>query len=219
MSRAATRTNVHPIAPGDEAPVRGDALDVAALPSYAFSHRSLTWWGTAGLVAIESTVFALTIISYFYLRGHATQWPPGSPPPELLWGSLNTVVLLVSVIPNFLVKRAAMRGELQWVRRFLGMSLALSLIFLALRIFEFKALNVRWDTDAYGSAVWLLLGFHTVHLLTDTYDSIVLLVLFFTGPLEGKRLVDAGENTDYWYFVVLSWIPIYLVIYWAPRLH
>jgi len=216
MSR---RTTMHPIAPGDEAPVRGDALDVSTLPSYAFSHRSLTWWGTAGLVAIESTVFALTIISYFYLRGHATQWPPGSPPPALLWGTLNTVVLLISIVPNLLVKRAAMRADLRWMRIWLAAALALSLVFLGLRVLEFDTLNVRWDTDAYGSAVWLLMGFHTVHLLTDTYDSIVLLTLFHTGPLEGKRLVDASENTDYWYFVVASWIPIYLVIYWAPRLH
>jgi heme/copper-type cytochrome/quinol oxidase subunit 3 len=26
-----------------------------------------------------------------------------------------------------------------------------------------------------------------------------------------------AENSMYWYFVVLSWIPIYAVIYIAPR--
>ena len=31
---------------------RGDALDVAELPSYGFGHRSLMWWGTAGMMAI-----------------------------------------------------------------------------------------------------------------------------------------------------------------------
>jgi heme/copper-type cytochrome/quinol oxidase subunit 3 len=58
-----------------------------------------------------------------------------------------------------------------------------------------------------------------VHLVTDTYDSIVLAVLLFIGPLESKRFVDVNENADYWYFVVLSWLPIYAVIYWAPRFH
>jgi heme/copper-type cytochrome/quinol oxidase subunit 3 len=37
------------------------------------------------------------------------------------------------------------------------------------------------------------------------------------GPLEGKRFVDVSENALYWYFVVLSWLPIYAVIYWAAR--
>lgn len=66
--------------------------------------------------------------------------------------------------------------------------------------------------------MWLLIGLHTLHLLTDAYDSGVLTVLAFTGPFELKRHVDVSENALYWYFVVLSWLPIYAVIYWAPRL-
>jgi cytochrome c oxidase subunit III len=61
------------------------------------------------------------------------------------------------------------------------------------------------------------MGFHTVHLATDALDTLVLAVLFFIGPLEGRRYVDVSENSFYWYFVVGSWIPIYLVIYWGAR--
>jgi heme/copper-type cytochrome/quinol oxidase subunit 3 len=43
-------------------------------------------------------------------------------------------------------------------------------------------------------------------------------VLLVTGAFEGKRFVDVSENAVYWYFVVLSWLPIYAVIYWAARL-
>jgi cytochrome c oxidase subunit 3 len=46
---------------------------------------------------------------------------------------------------------------------------------------------------------------------------VVLAVLMFTGPLEGKRFVDVSENAMYWYFVVGSWLPIYAVIYWGGR--
>ena len=46
----------------------------------------------------------------------------------------------------------------------------------------------------------------------------VLMVLMFTGPIEEKRFVDVAENAMYWYFVVFVWLPIYGVIYWAPRL-
>ena len=38
------------------------------------------------------------------------------------------------------------------------------------------------------------------------------------GPIEEKRFVDVSENSLYWYFVVLAWLPIYAVIYIAPRL-
>ena len=39
----------------------------------------------------------------------------------------------------------------------------------------------------------------------------------FKGPLEGKHFVDIAENSGYWTFIVLSWIPIYAVVYWASR--
>ena len=86
-----------------------------------------------------------------------------------------------------------------------------------MRVGEFTALNVRWDADAYGSVVFMLLGLHTLHLATDAFDTAVLTVLMFTGPIEGKRYVDVSENSLYWYFVVWSWLPIYAVLYWAPR--
>jgi heme/copper-type cytochrome/quinol oxidase subunit 3 len=40
----------------------------------------------------------------------------------------------------------------------------------------------------------------------------------FTDKVEGKRFMDTSENSDYWYFVVVTWLPIYAVIYFAPRL-
>jgi cytochrome c oxidase subunit III len=202
---------------GKQSEVRGPALDVSGLPTFAFGHRSPMWWGTMGLVAIESTVFALTIMSYFYLRAHAGAWPMGGQPPDLSWGNVNTAILLASMLPNQLAKRAAQRLDLPAVRLWMVVCMLASIAFLAVRALEFSALNTRWDSDAYGSVVWMLLGLHTTHLITDAYDSLVLTVLMFTGPLEGKRFVDVSENAGYWYFVVLSWIPIYAVIYWGAR--
>ena len=195
----------------------GPLLDVSALPSYGFSHRSLMWWGTQGLMAVESTVFALTVICYFYLQSHAARWPPNEAAPALLWGSLNTGLLLASALPNHWTKQVAEKLDLQRVRIGLVVCTAFSLAILAVRVGEFTALNVRWDADAYGSVVFMLLGLHTLHLATDAFDTAVLTVLMFTGPIEGKRYVDVSENSLYWYFVVWSWLPIYIVLYWAPR--
>ena len=193
------------------------SIDASALPSYAYSHRSLMWWGTLGLMLVEGTVFVLAVMAYFYLHSRTPIWPPSGVPPKLIWGTLNTVILLVSLWPNRIVQQAAVQQDLRRLRIALLWCLASSVLFLALRVMEFGALNVRWDTDAYGSAVWMLMGLHTVHLITDTYDTAVLATLFFTGPLEGRRYVDASENAVYWYFVVASWLPIYAVVYWAPR--
>jgi heme/copper-type cytochrome/quinol oxidase subunit 3 len=204
-------------ASGKEAVRRGAVLDVSGTPTFAFGTRSPMWWGTMGLVAVESTVFALTIVAYFYLRSHAQAWPQSGRPPDLLWGNLNMAILLASLWPNQKAKEAAERLDIHGVRLWMTVCMAFSLAFLAVRAYEFGALNTRWDTDAYGSVVWMLLGLHTTHLVTDAYDSLVLTVLMFTGPHEGKRFVDVSENAGYWYFVVLSWLPIYAVIYWGAR--
>src|SRR5207247_10012781 len=149
----------------------------------------------------------------------APRWPPdGVAPPMLFWGGLNTVVLLASAMPNELAKRAAERIDLGATRFWLVVCMVFGVGFNAIRALEFTALNVRWDRDAYGSIVWLLLGLHTTHILTDVLDTGVLTALMFIGPIEERRFVDVSENSIYWYFVVGAWLPIYGVLYWAPRL-
>jgi cytochrome c oxidase subunit III len=192
-------------------------LDVSRLPTYAFGHHSLMWWGTLGMILIEATVFLMAIVTYFYLRELTPEWPPAGAPPALLFGTINTLVLLLSAIPNQWTKHVAEKQDLRKVRIGLVTCLAFSAVFLIVRALEFGALNTRWDQNAYGSAVYALMVLHTIHLITDVIDSIVLAVLMFTGPLEGRRFVDVSENALYWWFVVGSWLPIYATVYLAPR--
>jgi cytochrome c oxidase subunit III len=196
---------------------RGALLEIGHLPTFAFGHRSLMWWGTVGLMAIEGTAFALAVMTYFYLRSHASVWPMSLLPPDLIWGNLNTLIMVASIVPNYFAKRAAERLDLPAVRFWMVLCMLFALAFLGVRVLEFGALNTHWDSDAYGSIVWMLMGLHTTHLVTDAYDSLVLTVLMHTGPVEGKRFVDVSENAAYWYFVVLSWLPIYAVVYWGAR--
>jgi cytochrome c oxidase subunit I+III len=192
-------------------------LDVSHLPGYAFGNRSLMWWGVLGIIVIEGTVFAALVVTYFYLRGQVAEWPPNLPPPDLWAGTLNTLILLISVLPNYWVQKVAEREDLQKVRIGLVICLVFAVAFLVVRVFEFGTLHCRWDTNAYGSVVWTILGFHTAHLLTDAIDTAVLTALMFTGPLSGRRFVDVSENSFYWYFVVAVWLPLYAVVYVAPR--
>jgi cytochrome c oxidase subunit 3 len=204
---------------GQAQAVRRRTIDVSHLAPGAFGYRSMLWWGTMGIIIIEGMAFALTIGAYFYLRTRTEHWPPpGIPLPGLFWGTLNTIVLLASAIPNELAKRAAERVDLKKVQLWMVVCIIFGIGFNTIRWFEFMSLNCRWDTNAYASITWFLLGLHTTHILTDVMDTGVLMVLMFIGPIEEKRFVDVSENSFYWYFVVFTWLPIYGVIYWAPRL-
>jgi heme/copper-type cytochrome/quinol oxidase subunit 3 len=204
---------------GGQAPrERTLALDVGAIPDYGFGHRSILWWGTASMMVIEGMVFALVIVSYLYLKGRVPHWPPSGPGPDLRWGTLNTIILLVSCVPNALTKRAAEKLDLGRTRLWISVCVVFGIAFNAVRALEFTALNVRWDSNAYGSIVWLALGFHTVHVVTDFLDTTVLTAALFFTDVDERRFVDTSENALYWYFVVLTWLPIYAVIYFGPRI-
>jgi cytochrome c oxidase subunit III len=192
--------------------------NVSKLPTYGFGSISPIWWGTLAFVALEGTGFALAAGAYLYLRQINAQWPLDVGPPDHWLGTIMLIVLLFSLWPNALADRAARNENLRATQVLLVVMSLLGLIAVGIRAWEFMHLNVRWDTNAYGSIVWFVLGLHAVHLITDLGDTVVLAALMFTRHAKGKRFSDVSDNAFYWYFVVASWVPLYVLIYGAPRL-
>ncbi|MDX3899232.1 MAG: cytochrome c oxidase subunit 3 [Sphingobium sp.] len=193
--------------------------DASTLPDYGFGARSTTWWGVTGFIAIEGAAFALAFAAYFFLMAQEKQWPASAPPPDLLWGSATVALLLLSEVPNIWLKRAAERMDLRAVRRGLVVMSLIVLPAFVTRGLEYDHLNIGWDRNAYGSITWALLLMHTVHLVTDWVDTLVLTALMHTKHGEkDRRFVDTSENALYWHFIVGSWLLVYVLIYWIPRL-
>ncbi len=199
--------------------MRQTGLDVSSLPPVAFGPRTTIWWGVIGLLAIEGTMFAILIATYFYLRQNFATWPPlGTPPPDLFAGAVNMALLLLSIWPMRVAHRAALAERRRPIWIALAICTVIGLVSMALRGFEFAATHCRWYTNAYGSILWTTLGVHLGHLIASTLENILVAILMWTGPVERKHFVDANVNAVYWYFVVLAWLPVYAIIYFAPRL-
>jgi cytochrome c oxidase subunit 3 len=194
-------------------------VDVANLPLHGSGSKSPSWWGTAAFMLIEGTGFALALVVYFYLMSVAPTWPLEAKLPDLLPGTVLTLILLASLLPNIWVARAAKRNDLRKVRIGLILMTVAGIAPLVVRPFEFGAMHIKWDGNAYGSVTWLLLGLHTTHLVTDLIETIVLSCLMFTRHGDNpRRYGDVQDNAMYWNFVVLTWLPIYASLYWVPRL-
>lgn len=192
-------------------------LDVSRLGRHAFGSRSLMWWGTAAFMVIEGVMFAMLVAVYAYLMGVEREWPPlPYAPPPLFWANVNVAIMLASLVPNHFVKLAVEALDVRRTRRWMLADDAFGIAFLVVRGLEMAAMNVRWDSNAYGSIVWLVLGFHTFHMLTDEAETWVLTWEMWRKP-SARRMVDVSEDTLYWEFVVLSWLPLYLLVYWVPR--
>jgi cytochrome c oxidase subunit III len=191
--------------------------DLSHLPAAGFRSHSLWFWAGMGFIAIEGAGFALALSAYIYLANGARQWPLTGSAPDLFWGTAQTVLLVGSLVPTLLASRAARRRQLGPTQLWGVVLAVLNGLALVIRGFEFPHLNTRLDHDAYGSIVWALMLLHTVHLVTDFIDSTFLTAFLFTHEVEASRFSDVDDDCVYWAFVVAFWLPIYALVYWAPR--
>ena len=191
--------------------------DVAELPTVTFGHRSLMWWGTLGFMVIEGWTLALIVAMYFYIRQNFLNWPPmRTPRPSLGIPTINLAVILVSIIPVYLADRASRRLDLGGVKLWLLISSLVSLVIPVLRWYELWSLNVRWDSNAYGSAAWLIVATHATLLLLDVSDTVGLTLFYWFRRMPIKAMSDVADNSFYWYFMALIWVPLYLIVYVGP---
>lgn len=198
-------------------PVRR-VLDVSELPDIVMGPRDLMWWGTLGFIVIEGTTLILAMLSYLYLSRNFDGWPPfGTPNPSLGVPIAQMIVMAVSIPVLVWMEKGAHRFELRRVRWGLLVATLFNATFVVLRWFELMALNVKWDTNAYGSAQWLLVLAHATLLLMELLEVGGMAALFWMGPLEKKHFSDAADLVFYWYFMVGIWAPIFVLSFLLPR--
>lgn len=200
------------------APALRSVRDVASLADVTWGVRSTPWWGTLGFMVIEGTTLIVAAVAYLYLRQNFFHWPPvGIRYPSLGVPVAQLVVMAASIVPMALAARSALRLDLPATRRALLAAAVIKVAVLVLRWYEFEALNVKWSTNAYGSAAWIVLGFHATLLVLDFAEDVGLLILLHSRRAQAKHLSDVVDDTMYWYFTVLSWIPLFLLVFVGPR--
>jgi heme/copper-type cytochrome/quinol oxidase subunit 3 len=158
------------------------------------------------------------VASYFYLRTNEFGWPPGrTPNPDLLIPTFNTILLLAVMAPMRLAGQAAKRFDRRAVARMLVIATLMSLVVAILRWWELKALNVKWDAHAYGSAAWGIVVLHATLVYVDVFETGTIAWLFLSGRALRKNYPDVCDAAVYQYFMSLVWVPLYLIVYWGPR--
>jgi cytochrome c oxidase subunit I+III len=192
--------------------------DISGLPRTVFGHRSLMWWGTLGFIIIEGTTLFICAVTYFYLRRNFTTWPPEHIyRPALLIPTIQAALMLLSNIPMRWADRASRRMDLAGVRKAFVICSVLAVVMTVLRWFEFRALNVRWDTSAYGSAAWATVTAHGTLLLLELAETVAFTVLLWGNDVEERDLSGVADNAFYWYFMTGVWIPLYVILFLSPH--
>jgi cytochrome c oxidase subunit 1/cytochrome c oxidase subunit I+III len=188
-------------------------IDVSELKHHEFDTYDPVWWGNNLLLAIETSMFAILIATYFYLRQNFTLWPP---PVAQLTATLRP--LLLGCIPMVFADLSARRGNRERAKIGLVICAIVGFVALVLRGFEYSAVYFRWDSNAYGSIVWFMLGMHMLHLMILTTETVLLAIWIFRREFDMKHRVDIVTVGVYWYWVVAIWVVLYAIIYFTPRI-
>lgn len=164
------------------------------------------------------------------------------PFPELPVGSINIALLLATVPLMVWVDRLCSRRFDELERRNvsepsqvpageakpperpaavlggLAALLVLGCVSLVLRWYEFPALIVKWNENAYASIVWTMLGLHLTYVLIEVLELAVILLWIGLYGLGENQATDVILTAAYWYWTIGVGAVIYFIVYWFPRL-
>ena len=195
-------------------------LDVSGLPHGKMGSGALIWWGNILMMTIEGTVFALAFAVFIYLRMNNLDWPPATvPKPDMLLPVIDLALLILSGIPAFYTDAAARHENLNGVRAGMATFIAMGIVFIAIQFIVLTNLGYKWSDHAFGSIVWVVIGMHLFHCITASGENLMLLIYLFFKPATKKRYLDVRCAAVYWFFVILTWLPFFVMIFVQPWMH
>ena len=170
--------------------------------------------GTVVWLASELMFFSGLFAAYFTLRalekGH---WPPEGVELEPLIAGVFTVALVASSGTMQLAVRAIVEGDRRRFRLWVIATLVLSAVFIANQGREYHEASFKISSHSYGSAFYLMTGFHGLHVLGGMLAMVVLLGRAAT-PRFGAEETPAVELVSYyWHFVDVVWVGLFATIY------
>ena len=171
------------------------------------SSRNTAQFGMIVFLASDVMLFAPFFAAYFLLRANNQPWPPEGVELDVPRALAATAVLVASSFTLIASDRAAERpGGGRAMRRWLLVTIALGIIFVANQLLEYSALDFGADSSPYGSIYYVLTGLHGLHVAAG----IAAMALLFVREARARDQHDvatwAGGVSLFWHLVDLIWV-------------
>ena len=204
---------------GPGAPLEREVEPGLRLPTQAAAPNAPGWWALVISLLIDGALYASLVFAYFYLWLGAPAWPP---PPNAVGGwtlPLIALVLLVISAPAMRwARRSGDHGQPARLRLGLLLAAASGLGFLGVHAAALAAVVARPQSHAYASVVWMLAGFHAVHLLLGILIAAFVWMRSQRGHVDAKRRLEPRIAAAYWHYAVAQGVVTWAVMHLFPRL-
>ena len=165
-------------------------------------------------LASELMFFSGLFAAYFTLRAAATgPWPPSGVDLNVPVSGLFTLVLVLSSGTMQLAARAIERGRVVVFRRWVLATFVLGGAFIANQAREWATLSFHVDSHAYGSAFYLMTGFHGLHVIGGLVAMLVLLLRASNPRFDAGETPSVEVVSYYWHFVDVVWIGLWATLF------
>ncbi|MCR9105393.1 MAG: cytochrome c oxidase subunit 3 [Gammaproteobacteria bacterium] len=130
----------------------------------------------------------------------------------------NTLILLSSSVTCHIAHMGLLDGNRKKFNLWLGLTVALGIIFLGLQIFEYYEAYAHFgltlNSGIYGSTFFMLTGFHGFHV---AMGMTMLLIQWLRSVRGGHFTADDHFGFEasswYWHFVDVVWVFLFLFVY------
>ena len=161
-------------------------------------------------------MFFGSLIATFLLYRNETADGPGSEIFDIPFTSASSFILLMSSLTMVLAHNAFENRDPRTTRIWLAATALLGTTFLAGQIFEFTEFvhkGLTLSSSSFGSAFYVLTGFHGAHVAIGVLMLGAMFYLSFSGRLYDDRGLNVELVGLYWHFVDIVWIVIFTVVY------
>ncbi|MDX6768357.1 MAG: cytochrome c oxidase subunit 3 [Elusimicrobiota bacterium] len=169
-------------------------------------------------LASEIMLFATLFTTYIVLRMGSVAWPWGWDVLNVPLAMANTFVLISSSVTIVLAYVGVYNKSKSQFRLWMGATLALSFVFLAIKAVEYGAKfehGISPATSVFYAVYFTMTGLHGLHVIGGIVLNAVLLAMSWSDdcwndPLFLGRIEGAGL---YWHFVDVVWIFLFPALY------
>ncbi len=185
-------------------------------------------FGTWSFLATETLFFGALFLFYALSRySHNAGFIAGAGETDVVFGSVNTVVLITSSLTMAIAERAVRERLAGLARAMTAATILLGLVFLTVKGFEYRAdidkhlfPGSGFPLRAMGASqfwafYWTATVVHATHLTIGLF--IVGRLLVIRARQLPERWIAAEGTALYWHLVDVVWVFLYPLLYLAAR--